>query len=146
MSGGGSGGPRPMVYYADETITITGDHVYVGGRTIPVADLRRVVRSFTYTYPAVKVACITGGIELALGVPLAAALGSSMMLLAGALSGVGVAAGAWADVRRNPRRMTIEAEVRGHQITLISTSDRKAFVHIRLALLRAIEQQGSSLL
>ncbi|GAB1643022.1 DUF6232 family protein [Krasilnikovia sp. MM14-A1259] len=137
---GGGRRPQRVVYHASEKIVVTSEFVQAGGCRVPVADLQGTVRCLTSRYPLFRIACLGGGVEVMLAVPFAVAYGSAWMLLAGVVSGLVMAAGAGVDAHRNPRWMTIEAECRGRRIRLLGTTDKKEFTHVRLALIRALEQ------
>lgn len=113
---GGRRQPAWRVLYEDKTISVTTRYLQVGHDRIPVSELHDVVRCLTFSHPTVKVAAVTAGLELLIAIPFAAAYGSAWTLSVGVLSALGMATGVWADHRRNPRIMTIEATVRGQQV------------------------------
>ncbi|GID96203.1 DUF6232 family protein [Amorphoplanes digitatis] len=131
--------PPWRVHYANDKITVTSWYVLVAGRQIAIAHLRDPVRCLTYRYPLLRVAAITGGVEVAIGLPFALAFGSSVVLFVALFSGAGMAAGAWVDARRNPCFMTIEATVQNRPVTLFVTRDRREHGQVCRALVRAIE-------
>ncbi|MEV4707161.1 DUF6232 family protein [Actinoplanes sp. NPDC049316] len=137
--GGGAGRPPWRVLYQDQRITITSWFVEVAGHRIAIPELRDTVRCLTYGYPLVRVAAVTGGLEIALAAPFAVAYGSALMLCAGVVAAAGMGLGALRDFHRNPQFMTIEAVIRGHRVVLYRTRDRKEFGHVWLAMVRAIE-------
>ena len=139
--GTGSGGRRPpwRVHYATDTITITSRYVQVAGTRIATSELHDVVRCLTYGYPLLRVAAVTGGVELLVAAPVAVAYGSAMVACAGLLTAAGMALAAYADHRRNPRLMTIEATVHGHRVELFRTLDEREFGQVWRALVRATE-------
>jgi Family of unknown function (DUF6232) len=136
---------RKRAVYYNRAIVVTSTYVQVGRVRIPVAELQDVVRCLTYRYPVVKVALVTGAIELALAAPFAAVYGSAVMLGAGVLSALGMALGALVDARRNPRFMALEATCRGRRITLFRTADADEFGRVRTALIRALEDNREPL-
>jgi hypothetical protein len=139
VHGGGSEPRRLTVHYISRKIAITSAYVEVADVRIAISDLQGVVCCLTYTYPTFKVSCITGCMEVVLAVPFATVYGSVLMLCAGFISGAGLALGALADARRNPRWLTIDADYRGRRITLLSTCDKREFGQVRRALIRALE-------
>jgi hypothetical protein len=143
---GGRRGPQPRIFYDRDPITVTSRYVRAGDLRVAVADLRDVTARQVPAYPLVKIAAATAGIELAVAVPLAVVYGSLLMVCAGVLSGVGMALGALADSRRNPRFMSIEAEVGGRRVTLLATADKSEFGQVRRALIRAMEEHRDSML
>jgi len=137
--GGGVSRPPWRVLYQDPRITITSWFVEVDGRRIAIPELQDAVRCLTYRYPLARVALVTGGLELALATPFAVWHGSALMLCAGFVAATGMALGALRDFHRNPRLMTIEAQIRGKRLVLYRTQDQKQFGHVWLALVRATE-------
>jgi hypothetical protein len=143
---GGRRGPRMRILYDQDPVTVTNRYVRAGDLRVAIADLRSLTTREVPAYPLVKVAAATAGIELAVAVPLAVAHGSLPLLCAGALSGAGMALGALADSRRNPRLMFIHADVGDRrQITLLATADKREFGQVRRALIRAMEEHRDSM-
>lgn len=138
--GTGSGRQPPWrVLYMDKTITITSRYVELNRDRIAVSELHGIVRRLTYSYPIVKMAAITGGLEVLLAIPFAAAYGSALIGGIGVLSALGMVMSVWADYQRNPRIMAIEATVRGRQVVLFRTRDKQRFGFVWRALVRAVE-------
>jgi hypothetical protein len=138
----GTSTPRPngsAVYYDDHRITVTSSYVATPEARYPVAELQEVIRCLSYTHPGRSIALITGGIEIALAIPFAAASGSAMMLCVGFVAAMGVAIGVLVDARRNPRWMELRADYRGGEVALFSTRDKAEFEAVRRALIRAVE-------
>lgn len=131
--------------YRSSEITITHRHVTVDGIRIPVGRLLPIERCLTFRYPMLRVAAVTGGIELAIALPIAVAQSSALMVGVGLLSAAGMLAGAWGDARRNPRRMEIHATVRGQWVVLYSTTDHREFGRVERALIRAVEHHRDHL-
>jgi hypothetical protein len=136
---GGDRRRRWRLLYADEEITITSWYVERDGVRIAVAELRDVMIHRTYRYPIFKVAAVLGGVEAVIVGGAAVAADSPWTILAGLVSTATVALGALADYRRNPRFMSIEANIRGRYVVLYSTSDQQRFGQVWRALIRAVE-------
>ena len=131
------------VLYESDEITITSWHIHVDGLRINVSELGAVERQLTYGYPAVKVAAITAGLELAIAAPFAAAYGSAMMICVGFVSACGMAAGALTDYHKNPRYQEIHATLRGRRVVLYGARDHRIFGFVWRALVRAVEDNRS---
>ncbi|MFI7546489.1 DUF6232 family protein [Actinoplanes sp. NPDC049599] len=106
-----------------------------GGRsTSPAADqVREPARSQR------NVAVVVALVELALAAPLALIVGSGVLLVAAILAASSLAIAILVDARRNPRWMSLTTIIRGRELTIFSTRDRREFERVRRALVRAIE-------
>jgi hypothetical protein len=133
------------VFYSDPTITVTTRYVQTSQGRFDVADLHDVVRSLGYEYPGIKVALVTGGIELVLAAALTVASHSWLMACAGFVAVLGVALGVLVDARRNPRWMELHARYRGHQVVLYASRDRTDFGRVHRAMIRAVESNRGPL-
>jgi hypothetical protein len=127
------------VFYSEPTITVTTRYVQTAQARFEVADLHDIVRAHGYAYPGFKVAVVTGLVELALAVPLAAASRSWLIGCAGLLVVAGMVLGVLVDAHRNPRWMELRATHRGRDVVLFSGRDHTEFERVRRALIRAVE-------
>ena len=143
-AGSGRRESRSRILYVSDQITITSVWVDVAGTRIMVAELQNVTAGLVSSYPLIKVAGLTVIVEAVIAVPLAVEFGSLAVLCAGFLSALGMAVGASVDARRNPRLLSLEAEVRGRWVTLFSTDDKTQFGQVRRAMMRAIEDYRES--
>lgn len=64
---------------------------------------------------------------------------AEVLMPAGAIAGLGVAAATWTDDRRNPRLMELIARYEGRQVVLFSSDNERVFDQVRRALVRALE-------
>jgi hypothetical protein len=104
-----------------------------------IRELSRIQVVHEYTRQARKMAAICGIIELALTAPLAAAYGTALLLCAGLVIAVGLAASILAESRRNPTWMAIRATYHGRSVTIFSSTNRRVFESVRMAVVRAVE-------
>ena len=132
---------RGVVYYPGPRVIVTSHYIENAEGRYAIRDLGAVDRVLEGAYPAVSVALICGAIELGIAVPLALALrdGAAIMLAAGILIAIGVAAALIADGRRNPRWMALRAVHRGRMITLFRSRKHEEFEQVRRAVIRAVE-------
>lgn len=131
--------PAWRIHYGSAEIIVTSWYVEVDGLRVPIRELRAATRVLTYRYPLVKVAAVTGAVELGIALPFAAVGQSWAMLGVGVLSAFGMVAGIWGDSRRNPRHQEIHATVRGRRVVLFGTGDHREFGCVWRALVRAVE-------
>ena len=128
-----------VVYYRGPRIVVTSRYIENADGRYPVRDLRLIHRELVFAHPTRTVALICAAIELALAVPLAAVYGSVILLCAGMISAVGIAAALLVDGRHNPRWMALRA-VRGERkIVLFSSRNQQEFEQVRRAVIRAVE-------
>jgi hypothetical protein len=79
-----------------------------------------------------------------IALPFAVVAGSAPMVVAGALAASGVGLGVLVDSRRNPRWMALRAVYRGREVELFSSTRRRDFELVRLAVIRAVEAERNS--
>ncbi|GIF17603.1 hypothetical protein BJ973_009432 [Actinoplanes tereljensis] len=128
------------VYYRGRRIRVTSHHIdAVDEGFFLVRDLSQLTRVLSYQYPARKVALISGGIELLLGLALSAFFGVAVLLGVAVIDAGGLAAAILLDSRRNPRWMELRATHRGQQTVLFRSRDQREFEQVRRAVIRAIE-------
>ncbi|WP_030439911.1 DUF6232 family protein [Actinoplanes subtropicus] len=141
MSTSSASRPKPVfrVLYQSDEITITSWHIHVDGLRINVSELWAAERHLTYSYPTVRVAAITAGLEVAIAAPFAVFYGSALMIGVGLLSACGMAVGALNDFHQNPRYQEIHATLRGRRVVLFGTRDHRIFGFVWRALVRAVE-------
>jgi Family of unknown function (DUF6232) len=128
-----------VVHYRGPRIVVTSHYIENAHGRYAVRDLRLIERVQVSAHPARTVAMISGGIELALAAPLAAAYGSAVLLGIGFISAFGLAAAILVDGRRNPQWMALRGIHRGQAITLFSTRNTQEFEQVRRAMIRAVE-------
>jgi hypothetical protein len=128
-----------VVYYRGPGIVVTSWYIENADGRFLVRDLRLIYRVHLFAHPTRIVALICGAIELALAAPLAAVYGSVILLCAGFIAAVGVAAALLVDGRRNPRWMALGAIYDGRKITLFSSRNQQEFEQVRRAMIRAVE-------
>lgn len=138
---GKSGKGVGSAHYLDSEVKITGDSILLGGVRIPIKELRDVTRVLSYGYPLRKLSLIMAALELAISIPIAVVYGSTILVLAGFVVAIGLAAAIYLDSRRNPQHMRIEATWRERRVLLFETRDSREFGVVWRALIRALEDR-----
>jgi hypothetical protein len=136
-SAGSQGGQ--VVYYPGPHIVVTSHYIENAHGRYSIRDVHLVEQIHVFAHPARTVALICGAIELALAVPLAAAVGSVALLCTGFLTAFGLAVALMVDSRHNPRWMALRAVHQGQETTLFSSRDQQEFQRVRLAVVRAVQ-------
>jgi hypothetical protein len=128
-------------YYPGPGIVVHRDYIETWQGRYRVRELTVEDPRYFYAYPARAVALYCGLLELLLAVGIAAVYGSGQAVIigAGVIAAIGVGGAAWADDRRNPRRMVLAAWHQGRRVVLFASQDRQTFEQVRRAVVRALE-------